>query len=177
VPVGLGPLVRRWGHRAVIELAVGASFDVGEVRVIAVEAVHSGFRPPLGPRAVAVGYVIEGAGRRIYFAGDTDLYPGMREIGSPGLDLALLPVWGWGPNLGPGHLDPERAASAVALLAPRVAVPIHWGTLWPMALRWRRHRLVDPPARFADAVARLAPDTRVVVLAPGESLDLELAAA
>ena len=50
------------------------------------------------------------------------------------LDLALLPVWGWGPNLGPGHLDPERAARAAAMLSPRVAVPIHWGTFFPLGL-------------------------------------------
>jgi L-ascorbate metabolism protein UlaG (beta-lactamase superfamily) len=177
VPVGLGALVTRWGHREVVELPVGVTYDVGEVRVTAVHADHSGFRPPLGPRAAAVGYVIEDGDRRIYFAGDTDLYPGMADLAPAGLDLALLPVWGWGPNLGAGHLDPERAASAVALLAPRMAIPIHWGTLWPMALRWRRSRLVDPPARFADAVARLAPETRVVVLAPGEALDLEMEAA
>ena len=60
-----------------------------------------------------------------------------------GLDLALLPVWGWGPRLGPGHLDPDRAAEAVALLRPAVAIPIHWGTLWPITMRWRRHQLTS----------------------------------
>ena len=39
----------------------------------------------------------------IYFAGDTDLFPEMAEIGP--VDVALLPVSGWGPNLPPGHLD------------------------------------------------------------------------
>ena len=71
-----------------------------------------------------------------------------------GIDVALLPVWGWGPRLGPGHLDPERAAEAVARLRPAVAIPIHWGTLWPMAMRWRRHRLSEPPIQLADAVRR-----------------------
>ena len=50
------------------------------------------------------------------------------------IDVALLPVWGWGRSLGPGHLDPERAAQAAARIAPRVAIPIHWGTFslpWP----------------------------------------------
>ena len=96
----------------------------------------------------------------------------MAEIGREGLDLALLPVWGWGPRLGPGHLDPERAAQAVELLRPTVAIPIHWGTLWPIAMRWRRHHLVEPPVRLADAVAALDVATRVVILAPGEAYDL-----
>mgnify|MGYP003942199099 CR=1 FL=1 len=51
----------------------------------------------------------------------------MRGLGAP-LDLALLPVWGWGPRLGSGHLDPARAVDAVARLRPRVAIPMHWGS-------------------------------------------------
>jgi L-ascorbate metabolism protein UlaG (beta-lactamase superfamily) len=176
VPIGLGRLVEGWGHRSVTELAVGATYRHGAVTVTAIRADHSGFRPPLGPHAATVGYLIEGAGRAIYFAGDTDLYAEMADLAPLGLDVALVPVWGWGPNLGAGHLDPERAASAVGLLAPRLAVPIHWGTLWPMAMRWRRHRLTDPPALFADAVARVAPMTRVIVLPPGAMLNLEDAA-
>ncbi|HEY6608709.1 MAG TPA: MBL fold metallo-hydrolase [Candidatus Limnocylindria bacterium] len=176
VPIGLGRLVEGWGHRSVTELAIGASYAHGPVTVTAVRADHSGFRPPLGPHAESVGYVIEGGGRAIYFAGDTDLYADMAELAERSLDVALIPVWGWGPTLGAGHLDPERAATAVGLLAPRVAIPIHWGTLWPMAMPWRRRQLVDPPELFAEAVARVAPQTRVVVLAPGASLSLGEAA-
>ena len=72
--------------------------------------------------------------------------------------MALLPVWGWGPSLGPGHLDPLRAAEAVARVRPRVAVPVHWGTLAlpgstvvpPVRARMRR-LLSEPPRTFADA--------------------------
>src|SRR5262249_60752921 len=64
---------------------------------------------------------------RVYFAGDTDLFGGMQEL-APGLDVALLPVAGWGPRVGSGHLDPQRAAETLRLLRPRVAIPIHWGT-------------------------------------------------
>jgi L-ascorbate metabolism protein UlaG (beta-lactamase superfamily) len=81
-------------------------------------------------------------------------------------------VWGWGPSLGSGHLDPERAAEALALLRPRLAVPIHWGTLFPRIVPDRRQRLSDPPHELARAAARLAPDVEVRVLAPGEGIDL-----
>lgn len=171
-PVGLGALIRGWGFQRVEELAVDATTTVGGVSITAVYADHSGFRPPSGPRAEAIGFVMAGADRRVYFAGDTDLYSGMADIGRDGLDLALLPVWGWGPRLGPGHLDPERAARAVELLRPEIAIPIHWGTLWPIAMRWRRHHLTEPPVRLADAVAALDVATEVVILAPGESRDL-----
>ena len=52
----------------------------------------------LGTRSEALGYVLEGS-RRVYFAGDTDLHPSMADL-APGLDVALLPIWGWGPSLG-----------------------------------------------------------------------------
>jgi L-ascorbate metabolism protein UlaG (beta-lactamase superfamily) len=96
----------------------------------------------------------------------------MHDLGERGIDVALLPVWGWGPRLGPGHLDPTRAAEAVARLRPRVAIPIHWGTLWPMAMRWRRHRLSEPPLQLADEVRRRNLPVRIVILAPGEALEL-----
>jgi L-ascorbate metabolism protein UlaG (beta-lactamase superfamily) len=176
-PRGLGALIRGWGFERVEELAVGETTTVGGVTITAVYADHSGFRPPSGPRGEAIGFVVSGAGRTVYFAGDTDLYPGMADIGRAGVDLALLPVWGWGPRLGPGHLDPERAAEAVGLLRPTVAIPIHWGTLWPIAMRWRRHHLTEPPRRLAAAVKAMGLATRVVILDPGEAYDLSDAGA
>lgn len=171
VPPGAAALFERQGFVRVSELAPGESRKVGAVTVTAVEASHSGARGGFG-EAAAVGYTLEG-GRRIYFAGDTDLFDGMAELGAGGLDLALLPVWGWGPSLGPGHLDPERAARAAALLAPRIAVPIHWGTLYPLGLsRLRPGPLRAPPREFAARVGALAPQVEARVLAPGEALSL-----
>ena len=168
VPVGSGPWMRAAGFRDVRELGVGDTADVGGVIVRAVPAVHSGFRPPLGPTAPPLGFVVRGS-RSIYFAGDTDLFDGMGELGEP-IDVALLPVWGWGPTLGRGlHLDPLRAAQALRLIRPRAAVPIHWGTYWPHALgRVFPERLVEPPAAFVEYAAELAPDVQTVPTAVGD---------
>jgi L-ascorbate metabolism protein UlaG (beta-lactamase superfamily) len=170
VPAGSGRRATRRGFATVIEVRAGDTADLGAVRVLTVPAIHDGRRYPLGRGTDAVGYVIEAGGRRVYFAGDTDLFDGMAELGE--LDLALVPVWGWGPRLGSGHLDPERAAEALALLEPRLAVPIHWGTLFPRAHRDRAGRLTDPPHEFAAAAARVAPGVDVRILAPGGALDL-----
>ena len=168
VPVGSGPWMRAAGFRDVRELGVGDVADVGGVVVRAVPAVHSGFRPPLGPTAPPLGFVVRGS-RSIYFAGDTDLFDGMGELGEP-IDVALLPVWGWGPTLGRGlHLDPLRAAQALRLIRPQAAVPIHWGTYWPHALgRVFPERLVEPPAAFVEYAAELAPDVQTVPTAVGD---------
>ena len=70
----------------------------------------------------------------MYFAGDTDLFPGMSALGSP--DVALVPISGWGRRAPAGdHMDPRRAAESLKLLRPKVAIPIHWGTFAPA---WRR---------------------------------------
>jgi len=171
VPRGAAPMVRRQGFSRVEELRAGDRRDVAGVPVLAVPAVHDGHRRPLGgPKADTLGYVV-GDERRTYFAGDTDLYDDMAALGP--LDVALLPIWGWGPSLGSGHLDPAGAARAAALLAPRTAVPIHWGTFFPRLLQhYRGDRLIDPPYEFAAALARLAPSVTLRVLAPGETMAL-----
>lgn len=154
------------GLGAVQELGPGESTVVGGVGVTATPAVHAARRR--GRRVPALGYVVD---EDLYFAGDTDRFDAMADLAP--LTLALLPVWGYGPTLGPGHLDPERAAEAAALLRPRVAVPIHWGTYFPFPLGLGGHRLLhDPPRTFAARAAALAPATTVVVLEPGERLAL-----
>ncbi len=168
VSPGSGHFLRRKGFTQVEELAVGQSAAVGPVRVTAVPAEHDGRRWPFGSKGEAVGFLIEGT-HRVYFAGDTDIFDEM-TIHLPDLDLALLPVWGWGHTLGPGHMDPETAARATGLLKPRLVVPIHWGTLFPLGFaRWGRHHLERPPHDFARRVVDYSPETEVRVLAPGES--------
>ena len=170
VPHGAGSFLRRQGFPGVEELAAGDQADVGGVAIAAVPAVHDRRRRPYagGPEADAIGFV---AGGRVYFAGDTDLFDAMAEL--RGTDVALIPVWGWGPSLGAGHLDPAAAARAAALLRPRVAIPIHWGTFYPRGLaRYKADRLRDPPHEFAAAVAEVAPGVVVQVLTPGQALAL-----
>jgi L-ascorbate metabolism protein UlaG (beta-lactamase superfamily) len=171
VSVGAGPWLRGIGFTDVREMAVGDEFEVGGVAVEAVQAHHSAFRPPAGPSAPPLGYVVRGS-RSVYFAGDTDMFNEMSALARPGeqIDVALLPVWGWGPVLGRGrHLDPKRAAEALRLIRPRAAVPIHWGTYWPHALgRVLPERLVEPPAAFAEYAAELAPRVRTLPTAVGD---------
>ena len=167
-PPACTELLRRDG-RPVNELRPGERVRIGAVEVLATPALHDGRRLPMGPPRAAVGFLVSGS-LRVYFAGDTDLFGGMREL-SGDLDVALLPVWGWGPRLGPGHLDPERAARAAGLLRPRLAIPIHWGTYASPRAWWRS----DPglPAReFERHAAVHAPGVAVTVLSPGESADL-----
>jgi L-ascorbate metabolism protein UlaG (beta-lactamase superfamily) len=175
-PAGGRATLARRGFKRVTELRAGQTLELGEVKIEAVRAVHDGRRIPLGRAIDAVGYVIEAGGQRVYFAGDTAPFAGIGEI-ARGLDVAMLPISGWGPRLHAGHhLGPDTAAEAAAALRPRIVVPIHWGTLLRIGLGRRRAELFAGPLdEFAANLARLAPGVELRALAPGESTTLSRA--
>jgi len=171
VPRGFGRIAAKLDLGPVEEVEPGDRLKIDRVRFEVVHAEHSGRREPLGPTGPAIGCVLSGS-KTVYFPGDTDLFPEMGDLIGR-LDAAMLPVWGWGPTIGEGHMDPVRAAAAAAILRPRVAIPIHWGTFYPAGLRGLAPRPFDEPGRtFEAALARFAPDIPARVLAPGDTLDL-----
>jgi L-ascorbate metabolism protein UlaG (beta-lactamase superfamily) len=189
VPRGAGAWLRGRGFPRVDELSAGESITDGGLQITAVRAEHSGHRwgprSTHGPATESLGYLLEGGGTTVYASGDTGLFDGMGVLAGRAVDVALLPVWGWGPTLGPGHLDPVSAADAVTLIRPKIAVPVHWGTLaiagmtaLPTPLRGRMRRLLlDPPHSFAAEVTARGLDSRVVVTDPGHPVDLDAPAA
>jgi len=180
VPRGALPLVASGlGGAAAgrtVELAPGEQTTVGGVTVRAVPAAHPGGRGPWSRlQAVALGFVVEGAART-WYAGDTGLFDGMAELGP--MDLALIPVGGWGPTLhAHGHLDAERGAEALRRVRAGWSVPVHYGTFWPVGMRrFRRHMFTDPGEEFARHAREVAPESQVRVLNQGETLTIKPAA-
>ena len=172
VPPGARAILRPYRFRDVRELAAGDSVQIGGVTVTATPAHHTGKRYPWGHMAGAVGYMIRGS-LTIYFAGDTGLFDSLADL-SEGLDVALLPIWGWGLRLPDDHMSPETAAWALQILRPRLAIPIHWGTFLPLgAKRFYGRYLIDPPREFLRHASEYAPDVRTVVIPPGESITLD----
>lgn len=168
VPRGAAPVLRKLGIDNIDELSEGEALSINDVSIHAEYADHGTWRDRFGPPAEFLSYLFCGS-QQIYFAGDTDMFPGMTDI-SDNLDVALLPVWGWGPTLGPGHMDPQRAAEALSLLRPRMAVPIHWGTFHPWGFDLLMPGfLTDPPLHFAQFAHVLAPEVEIRIIQPGES--------
>ena len=166
---GLGWLLGR-GLENATDVRAGDDLRLASVHVTATPATHDRRRWPFGAAADPVGYLIRGSSS-VYFAGDTDLFLAMAELRGR-VDVALLPVWGWGSRLGAGHLDPESAAAATALIEPAVVIPIHWGTYaMPRASRHPGDR-TWPAREFAAYAARYAPGVEVRTLAPGDRLSL-----
>ncbi|HEU5211891.1 MAG TPA: MBL fold metallo-hydrolase [Gaiellaceae bacterium] len=167
VPVGGAKLLRKRGWTDVVELAEGESTSFRDLEITTTHAEHPGRRSPWSDRAAALGYVVSGS-QRVYFAGDTDLFPGMSELAP--VDVALLPVAGWGPRVPAGHMNERRAVEALGLLRPRVAVPIHWGTYRRLLLS--KHGLREPADTFAQLAAEAHPEVDVRVLPVGGSMEL-----
>jgi L-ascorbate metabolism protein UlaG (beta-lactamase superfamily) len=156
-----------------VEVVAGDRFVIGALEVEVVPARH--WITPGTPRALPIGYVLRAPGApTVYFAGDTGLFPGLGRLAGT-VDVALLPVWTWGPHLGPGHLGPRSAAEVLGRLGAIGAVPIHWGTLYPRRLSrvWDRP-LRQPGWRFAEHATSLAPRADVRVLQPGATAAFRL---
>lgn len=135
------------------------------VSVRLVPAVHHSRRMPHRPNAVN-GFLVRTPDVVLYVAGDTDLHAEMHDLPALAgrrIDVALLPIGGWGPRLSQGHLDPETTAEAAARTGARAVLPVHHGTLHPAG--WPRPLLgwmQEPLAAFTRALAHRAPDAALI---------------
>jgi L-ascorbate metabolism protein UlaG (beta-lactamase superfamily) len=168
VPAGCAGLVAQAGLTQIVEVEPGDTLEVRGVPIVVTAALHDPGRGVRKTGPLPVGYLI---GDRVtaYFAGDTDLFPEMDELRGL-VDVALLPISGWGPRVPAGHLDPVRAALALKRIAPRTCIPIHWGTMRPVYRRAPYALDTSSAARFEALARSAAPDVRVAVLRPGERL-------
>ena len=141
-------VVDRLGFGRII--APGDELQIGETSIQAVPAynISKDFHPKANG---GIGAVITIDGKRIYYAGDTDLTPEMSALTS--IDLAMLPVGGT------YTLDAAEAARACDEMAPAAALPYHWGDIVGSA--------ADAEV-FADSTP-----CKVHVLQPGDSLELQ----
>ena len=171
IPGGSAPVLRKGGYEDLNELRIGDSIRLGPLEVEAVFADHVRKRGLVGPSADCLGYIISGSSK-IYYPGDTRLFPEMAHLADD-LEMALMPVWGWGFDRGRMHMGPREAAEALTLLKPRQAIPIHWGTLVPLGTRFLKPSfLYFPPLEFASWARQLAPEVKVHIVMPGESIDI-----
>lgn len=172
VPAGAERLVPT-GAGTVTQVRAGDRPEVCVVTIDVVPADHSSRRGPHSRiDAQPVGYVVRSGAGAVYFAGDTGLFPAMADLGP--VDVALLPIWGWGSTLGERHLDPETAAEAAEMIGARRVIPIHWGTYSPIRLgRGAPPWLATPRQAFREAMARRGLADRLVELDPGGTVEVD----
>jgi L-ascorbate metabolism protein UlaG (beta-lactamase superfamily) len=96
------------------------SVDIGRIKVTSVDAYNTGSghsTRKVHHKGKAVGYLVDAGGRRIYFAGDTDLIPEMKKLGR--VDIAFLPIGGT------FVMDIDEAVQAVSIIKPSIVIPMH----------------------------------------------------
>lgn len=101
-------------------LKPGQSIDINGIKITGVPAYNPAKQ--FHPRANNwLGFVVEIAGKRIYYAGDTDVTDEMKALKN--IDLALLPVGG------KYTMNADEAADATKQFKPKQAIPYHWGDI------------------------------------------------
>ncbi len=175
VPTGVGDLVSGLGFRMVSELDWWQSTELrcsdGQptgVEVTLTPAKHWGARFFKDTHRLFGGYVVAGAGHRLYHSGDTAYFHGFHEIGQrlqP--QVALLPIGAYSPDSYRAvHTSPEEALQAfLDLGTAHTLVPMHFGT-FPLG----REPMDEPPVRLMAAAQRARADSMVRVLEEGQTL-------
>lgn len=175
-----GQTVHRVGFKTVVETRRETTLRFGDLEIAAVQAKHTRRRWVVTPATEPLGFLINGSST-IYFAGDTALFDGMEDLHER-IDVALLPIETWGARVPEHrHLSPRSAAHALTLLKPRLAAPIHWGTLYLPGSAYAGkegtyawfQRTRRRPEQFASLAAEVAPETGVCILDPGQSITVD----
>ncbi len=155
VPIGLGPILRRWGVARVVELDWGQSVLIGDNEYSCLPARHfSGRWPHLRNTTLWSSWMIRErrSGVAVYFAGDTGYGPHFAQIARQfkRIDLALLPIGAYEPRwlMEEVHTTPAEALQAFLDLKARRMLAIHWG-VFDLA----DESLDAPPALLLQAAA------------------------
>jgi L-ascorbate metabolism protein UlaG (beta-lactamase superfamily) len=159
----LAARIRNLGYREVLVLAPWEVHTIGDVTITAVPGLHDIYE---------VGYVVQGGGTSVYFAGDSRLHPALPAIAErfkP--EVSILSCDGTRLAGGDLHvMTPEDAVTAARMLQSKLVLPSHAEAVFSDPLV--SHGLASTVARarflFSEQMARALPGVRCVVPAPGE---------
>lgn len=171
VPLGVGAHLEYWGvpEAKIIELDWWERTRVGSLELVCTPARHASGRQLFDQNATLwAGYALLGAEHRVFFSGDTGLFPGLSEIGETlgPFDLTMIEAGAYGQAWPDWHIGPEQAVRAHQMLRGEVMLPIHWG-LFDLAY----HGWTEPIERTL--VAAEAAGVVVAAPRPGTSFEPE----
>ena len=154
VPLGVGAHLAAWGiaEARIVELDWWQRASFGTVAVVCTPARHASGRMLIdNDEKLWAGYAFVGAGHRVYYSGDSGLFPGLRDIGARlgPFDLTMIEVGQYGQGWPDWHMGPEQAVRAHQLVGGRLMLPVHWG-----AFALASHAWTEPIERALVAAAR-----------------------
>lgn len=173
VPVGVGAHLKYWGipESRIVELDWWQEKMLErkgkQLRVAMVPARHASGRYLVdNNKKLWAGYALLGNQKRVYFSGDTGLFPAMKEIGAKygPFDLTMIEVGQYHRTWPDWHIGPEQAVRAHQWVRGRVMLPVHWG-LFVLAM----HSWTEPVERVSKEAERLK--VPLATPRPGESFE------
>jgi N-acyl-phosphatidylethanolamine-hydrolysing phospholipase D len=174
VPRGLRDWFARRGIRRVTELDLWETAQIGDARVHCVPVQHfSGRSATDRNKTLWCGFVLELAGRKVFFAGDTGYSRDFHDIGArfAPIDLSLIPIGAYEPRwfMSPVHVNPEEAVRIHRDIGSKQSVAMHWGTF-----RLTLEPLDEPPRKLWEALDSAGiPREKFWVMQHGETRALE----
>ncbi len=186
-PLGVAPLLQRFGVREVTELGWWDELTVGGARIACTPARHFSARSFADRmRSLWSGWAMRVDDHALYFAGDTAYHPEFAKIGERygPFDIVLIPIGAYDPRwfMERVHVDPEEAVRAYLEVSgdaldaggaprpPRIALGIHWGTF-----KLTDEPMDEPPRRTRAAWKAVGlPEEELWILRHGETRELEL---
>jgi L-ascorbate metabolism protein UlaG (beta-lactamase superfamily) len=170
VPLGVGAHLAYWGvpEERIVELDWWDRTRVGPIEIVCTPARHASGRNMVFDRDAKLwaGYAFLGAPHKVFFSGDTGLFPAMRDIGARfgPFDLTMIEVGQYNRAWPDWHIGPEQAVAAHGMLHARAMLPMHWGlfTLAP-------HGWTEPIERAVAAGASVG--ATILTPKPGESIE------
>lgn len=173
VPLGVGAHLNYWGipDSRIIELDwwQDTLLKHGDaiLRIAMTPARHASGRFLFDKdKKLWAGYALIGTKKRVFFSGDTGLFPAMKDIGQKygPFDLTMIEVGQYNRSWRDWHIGPEQAVKAHQWLRGRVMLPIHWGLFVLAAHGW-----TEPAERAAREADRLK--VNLATPRPGESFE------
>ena len=133
VPLGVGGRLAHWRipETQIVELDWWQSHTIDGTTFVATPARHfSGRSLTDRNRTLWASFAIRGPEHRVYFGGDTGMFPGFTEIGEREgpFDVTLMPIGAYNDMWKAVHINPEEAVEAHLMVRGGLLVPIHWGT-------------------------------------------------
>jgi L-ascorbate metabolism protein UlaG (beta-lactamase superfamily) len=168
VPLGIGAHLEYWGVPAarIVELDWWGRTRVGALEIVMTPARHASGRHLFDRDATLwCGYLLLGEKHRVYYSGDTGLFPGMHEIAKLGpFDLTMIEVGQYSQGWPDWHIGPEQAVRAHQWVGGKILLPVHWG-LFALAF----HGWTEPIERVL--VAAKAAGVSLLTPRPGQSVE------
>ena len=169
VPLGVGADLAYWGipDARIVELDWWGRTRVGDLEIVLTPTRHASGRHVLDKDAkLWGGFALLGPAHRLYYSGDSGLFPGIREIGDRlgPFDLAMVEIGQYDAAWPDWHMGPEQAVRAVRMVRGRVFLPVHWGAIALAAHGW-----TEPIERALAAATRAG--VTIVTPRPGESVE------